>query len=102
MLDIAWSELLVVIALGWLLTDPKEYAEVIKGIASCMRKIATIKNEIHSTLMEISEDCVSTSDMKVQKDNNILGAKELYLKQLSSMYCEAQYNKIKDDNTTIH
>lgn len=101
MFDIAWSELLVVIILGWLLTDPKEYAEVIKGIASCMRKIAVIKNEIHSTLREISEDCIENSANRNEERSDIANEKALYIKQLSNMYFEARYNK-NDDNTTIH
>ncbi|MFV9875819.1 MAG: hypothetical protein AB8U25_03470 [Rickettsiales endosymbiont of Dermacentor nuttalli] len=98
MFDIAWSELLVVVVLGWLLTDPKEYAEVIKGITSCMRKISVIRNEIRTTLMDIGDECAFYSNTKNTYNND----KNQYLKQLYNLYYEAEYNKTKDDNTTIH
>ncbi len=67
MFDIAWSELLIVVALAIIVVGPKDLPRMMRSVGGIMRKVRAMAREFQSGMIELARD---TEFDEVQKSIN--------------------------------
>ena len=77
MLDLGWSELLVVGAIAVVVVGPKEMPRVIRGVTNALSKVRNMTGEFRDTMNEIADTEDYEEILSEMKKNNAELAKNI-------------------------